>query len=167
MKTISALLLIFILISCKAQNEIYSTQNCPSNGVCSSELIQNKSLKIENDHFERLNAKIEEGDKTIFKFVYNRNVDEQYVDGNYTEIIYAELDKDLTEFNLNDSELKNVKLLFNRLCFCKGSTGFYKVTKGILSIKKISKETYNIQLNFKVDEVPQIITSISETVILK
>ncbi|MBV1888435.1 MAG: hypothetical protein KUG51_04020, partial [Urechidicola sp.] len=64
-------------------------------------------------------------------------------------------------------ELSKVKLLFNRLCYCKGSTGFYTIKNGELVIKKIKKNTYTINLDFKIEEVPQVVTSINETLIIK
>ena len=168
MKVVNPLLFLLLLISCKAQNNFDKTNTiCPENDVCSAELIPNSTLKLHTDSIGMLYTTIEDGKHLIFKFSYSRNVDKQSLDGHYIEEIYAEFNSDLSEINLEDEDLQNVKLLFNRICFCKGSTGFYPITKGKLSIKKINKNTYNIRLNFKVDEVPQVITSINETLILK
>lgn len=160
-----------MLIGCKAKHtelltekkEFKATTNCPEDGECKVELIPNSSLIVKSDEFGNVYTIIEKGEKTIFKFTYSRNLDKQYVDGHYIEEIYAEFNKELPEITLKDKGLSNVKLLFNRLCYCKGSAGFYHISQGELSLKKKSKKTYNIQLNFKTDEVPQIITSINET----
>lgn len=167
MKMFLPLFFLFLLISCKTQKNVATYTNCPEDGICSTEIIPNSSLKLHTDTIGMLYTTIEKGEHLIFKFSYSKNVDKQYVDGHYIEEVYAEFDGDLSEINLENDELQNVNLLFNRVCFCKGSTGFYPITKGKLSIKKINKNNYNIQLNFKVDEVPQVITTVNETVILK
>ncbi len=175
MKVFIPFLFFFLLVSCKAQNsvlitekqEFKSTSDCPKDGVCSVELIPNSSLILHTDTIGMNYATVEKGERIVFKFSYSRNVDKQYLDGHYIEEIYIEFDRYLSELNLKDKELQNVSLLFNRACFCKGSTGFYTITKGNLTVKKINKKTYNIQLDFKVDEVPQVITSINETITLK
>ena len=42
----------------------------------------------------------------------------------------------------------------------------YQIEKGTLKFKKADKKTYNIQLDFKLDTIYQVITSINETLIL-
>ena len=56
--------------------------------------------------------------------------------------------------------------MYNRICYCKGQTGFYKINNGNLFVKKIDEKTFNIQFECKVEEVPQIVTRINETFIL-
>ena len=52
------------------------------------------------------------------------------------------------------------------MCYCKGVAGYYQIEKGTLKFKKTDKKTYNIQLDFKLDTIYQVITSINETLIL-
>ena len=54
-------------------------------------------------------------------------------------------------------------MLFGRFCFCRGATGYYKVKEGNLKLKKIN-ETYQLDFDFKINEVPQIISKISGVV---
>lgn len=165
----------FLLLSCKAQktdidsktNELSSSVECPEDGNCSFELFPNSSINLVVREGTSSYTTIEEGNKTVFKFSFKRNVDQQVVDGHYIEEVFAEFDSDISELNLENKELRQVNLILNRICFCKGSYGSYIVTKGQLTLKKMKKNTYSLRIDFKVDEVPQVITSISETLILK
>ncbi|MCF6295913.1 MAG: hypothetical protein L3J25_09515 [Flavobacteriaceae bacterium] len=148
----------------KNEADITNT-NCPKDGVCTFEVLQNKSLKLLKDGIGELYPDISEGDKIILKFEYKRNEIPNTVDGNYSELIYVELDQNNLNIELENLDLQEVKLLFARLCFCRGQTGYYKVTNGKLSIKKESNN-YKFNLEFIIDKVPQVITSINELFVL-
>lgn len=171
MKIFIHLFFILTLVGCKTKQTTLITEkqkfiassDCQEDGVCSVEIIPDSFLSVKTDEFGHIYTTIEKGEKVIFKFTYSRIVDEKYVDGQYAEEIYAEFDQNLPEINLKNKNLSKVKLLFNRMCYCKGSAGFYHVENGELSFKKTGKNTYNIQLNFKMDKVPQVIRSINET----
>ncbi len=83
-----------------------------------------------------MSPKISAGNNTVLKYTYTRNKIPNTEDSSYVEEIYIELDSKNIETNLKDAQLANVKVVFARLCFCKGQTGYYKVTNGELSIKK-------------------------------
>ena len=169
-------LLIVLVVSCKPTqsanfilNEAHynKSMNCPDNGECSIELIPNKSLEFKKDKFGNTYPVITEGEKTILKYTYKKNTVKNLQDGNYTEIIYAELDKNIQEISLKDNELQSKKIYFGRLCFCKGETGYYAINKGEFKISKTSKDTIKIDFEFTISEVPQIISKISESISLK
>jgi len=175
MKFIAHIFFVILLAGCKAKQtnlitekqEFKATTNCPEDGVCTIELIPNSFINVKTDEFGNMYTKIEKGEKTILKYTFSRNADKQYMDAHYIEEIYAEFDKELPDLTLKSKSLNKVKLLFNRMCYCKGSAGFYRIENGDLSFKKAKKNTFNFQLNFKMDKVPQVITSINETLILK
>ncbi len=143
------------------------TMNCPDNGECFVELIPNKSLEFKIDEFGISYPIITDGEKTILKYTYTRNPVLNTQDSNYTEIVYAELDKTITEISLTSKELQTIKLYFGRLCYCKGETGYYPIKNGSFKIEKSSKNTVKIDIEFNIKEVPQIISKISETISLK
>ncbi len=175
MKIYISFIAIFLLLSCKAQSteiltkteEFSSNTKCPEDGGCSFELFSNSSINLVVREGTPSYTTIEKGNKTVFKFSFKRNVDQQAIDGHYIEEVFAEFDSDLSDLILEDKELKQVNLILNRICYCKGSYGSYIVTKGQFSFKKIKRNTYDLTIDFKVDEVPQVITTISETLILK
>ncbi len=105
---------------------------------------------------------ITNGDKILLKFDYKRNEIANVMDSSYNEIIYLELDPNNIEMDIKNSELEKVKLTFARFCYCKGQTGYYSINNGSLSIRKVSATSYELSLEFKVNEVPQIISSIQE-----
>ena len=170
------LLIIVLFSSCKSKQHLNfelnepifaETMNCPPNGTCTIELIPNKLLEFKQDEFGNSYPLISEGEKNILKFTYKKNTDKNIQDSNYTEIVYAELDQTITDISLCSKELQTVKLYFGRLCYCKGETGYYPITNGDFSIKKSGKDALEINLEFKINEVPQIISKISEIVSLK
>lgn len=137
--------------------------NCPSDGVCSLEVLKNKSLEIKNDDIGALYPVLNEGESNVLKFEYKRNEIANTQDGQYSELIYIELPTNIKNTRLSNKELSTVKLLFARLCFCRGQTGYYKVSNGQLEIYKNGDATFNLKLNFKIEEVPQVITLIEES----
>lgn len=172
----SALLILAIfswLTSCSSIKYIVSepvnqnSNSCPKDGTCSFELIPKKSIIFKSDEFGNVYPEISEGNKTLLKYSYNNNPPKNTQDGHYSEIIYAELDSTITKTNLKNEDLKKVKLHFGRLCFCKGQTGYYPIKKGEFIIKKSSKDSINISIKFEQDEVPQIISTINETISIK
>jgi len=168
---IKILLLIPLVLSfsCNSNQKIIANQNlehvqsnCPNDGVCTFEASRQKSITISQSSLGEMYPEINNGDKILLKFEYKRNEIQNVMDSSYNEIIYIEVDPDNIEMNLKDSELENVKLIFARFCYCKGQTGYYLVENGNLSIKKVNGTSYQLSLEFKVSEVPQIISSIQE-----
>ena len=166
---------VLLFLSCKSQNtntlintqEFSSNTECPKDGDCSYELFPNSSINLVSREGTPSYTTIEKGNKTVFKFSFKRNVDQQAVDGHYIEEVFAEFDANISDLILENKELRKVNLILNRICYCKGNYGSYVVTKGQLTLKKTKKNTYSLRIDFKVDEVPQVITSISETLIIK
>ena len=68
----------------------------------------------------------------------------------YSEFIYLEIDKNDEQLILNDEELQKVKMLYGRICFCRGSMGYFKVTEGKLFLFNKNKKL-NMNLNFQVN----------------
>ena len=160
------------MISCKSNYTVsqpikQNVTTCPENGTCSIELIPNKNIVFKTDNIGIQYPVISEGDKTILKYTYQRNAIPNTQDGNYTEIIYAEFSANITPMELSNEALQEVKLYFGRLCYCKGETGYFPIKNGDFKLIKIDKNSFKIDLNFKISEVPQIISKIEETISLK
>ncbi|MCB0447302.1 MAG: hypothetical protein KDD03_07280 [Gelidibacter sp.] len=149
------------------EDKISLTTNCPDDGTCTFEVIPNSSMKILTDDTGALYPQFYKSEAVVLKFEYKKNEQVNTADGGYSELIYLEINEDDLELELENSKLEQVKLLFGRLCFCRGSSGYFKITDGSLSIKKIGNDTYRIDITFTTNKVPQIINSISETFSLK
>ena len=157
--------LIICLLSCKAKSDIksavtkeVSNMECPKEGKCSLGIIENKILQINTDNLGSVYPEVLNGDECVLKFEYNKLGNSNYQDSGYREEIFIEIDKSNPEIKTED--LKNKKLFFARWCYCKGQTGYYKINKGKLSITKVDENSFRIQLNFKIEEVPQVINRI-------
>lgn len=171
-------LLILLIISCKSTKNttsgfevkeafLINTKNCPENGDCTIELLPNKSLEFEKDEFGNTYPVINEGNKTIFRYIYTRNTIPNTQDSNYSEIVFAEFDAAISKETLTDEKLQTKKLYFGRLCYCKDETGYYPIKNGEFKITKPTKNSFKIDFNFKILEVPQVISTIQETVCIK
>lgn len=161
------------MVSCNSNSQVINNSEtkqqteCPSDGVCSLKIEQNKNLKLFNDNTMNLYPEILDGDNIVLTFEYKRNEIPDTADGHYIEQIILELDPTNLELFLQNKELESVKLLFARFCYCKGQTGYYKIADGSLKIEKINDKKYILSLIFSQDKVPQIITAISEIFELK
>lgn len=165
----SLLFFVFIIIlNCKSVKEpiglLESQSSCPDDGMCTFEVLKNKSIFLKQDNTGQLYPEITDSNKTVVKFEYKRNEIPNTADSGYREIIYLELDPNYPEVNFENSELKATNALFARLCFCRGQTGYYTINKGKLSIKKINGSDYSLEFTFEIEEVPQVIKSISEII---
>ena len=92
-------------------------------------------------------------------FVYAINQDQIAYDGGYKEEIIFEVPNDTDEKNYTNKELQNTKMLFGRYCFCRGKNGVFKVKQGKIHIKSSKKEIH-FELQFKINEVPQVTENI-------
>lgn len=166
--------LIFMLLSlfaCKPSSIIKTeyvkesiTTICPEDGKCRLTIKNNLSLHTQKDEIGATYPIFQDSNNIVLEFEYKRNEESNTADGGYQELLYFELNRDKIMVDLKDSELEKVNLLFGRLCFCRGQSGYYKITKGHLKITKTSnRNEFLITLSFKTDEVPHIITSLSET----
>jgi len=171
---IKLIIIILLLNSCKGSHKTipkYTTTNpsteCPANGTCTFEVLKDKTLALKHDGIGSLYPEITEGNKTILKFQYHRNQIPNTVDGSYTEEIFLEINPENPEVSFKDKELLNCKLLFGRHCFCKGQAGYYRISEGEITIQKINKKEYFVNLTFKTEEVPQVINQIQEVFVLK
>jgi hypothetical protein len=148
-------------------NVLVENANGPKNGTCTLELMAKKSINFKKDDFGILYPVISEGEKTILKYTYNKYASPKYQDGHYTEIIYAEFDSVLHTTSIENKELEQFKFHFGRLCFCKGETGYYPLTRGKFKLGKKGKDSVRIELNFEVKEVPQIVKDFCEIISIK
>jgi len=64
-----------IIFSCQAKQKLLTensvenlTTNCPEDGICTFEVLQNKKLKLLQDGIGKLYQNISDGDKIILKF---------------------------------------------------------------------------------------------------
>lgn len=149
--------------SSNIQDKTIASTNCPEDGICTFKVLQNKVLTIKKDGFGELYPELSDGKKTVIKFEYKRNEIPNTADSSYSEIIYAEIESNINEIILKDETLSEAKVLFGRLCFCRGATGYYLVKEGSLKISTNNKGAKTYKLNFKVNEIPQIITMFQET----
>lgn len=160
------------MISCKSNYTVnqhinQEVTNCPKNGTCSIELIANKAIVFKMDNIGIMYPVISKGDKTILKYTYKKNEIPNTQDSYYTEIVYAELPTTISPIELTNEALQDIKLYFGRLCYCKGETGYFAIKSGDFKLTKNDKSSFNIDFNFKVSEVPQVISKIHETISLK
>ncbi len=164
------LFILFTLSACGAKQQIVKDipvemQNipCPDSGNCSLEVFKNSSLEIKTDHLGKLYPEIKSGEHMVIKYHFEKKVNKNISDANYSEFIYFEIDKNDTQIVLKDKELQNVKMLFGRICFCRDASGYFRVNNGNFYLFN-RNNTLQFNLKFEINKVPQVITQIKESI---
>ena len=146
--------------------ETVSTINsdCPTDGKCTVEVLKNKSMNILTDDIGAVYYKAEDNSNTsIIIYKYERNVPKGLQDAEYREEIVFEIDNSEPVINKKDFTLQSTKMLYGRFCFCRGQTGFYKVSNGNLELENKNNQIH-FKLDFEINQVPQTIKSIEATI---
>lgn len=159
---------VLILFSCCGSKKTSTTEsviynlesNCPDDGICTITVYPNEKLEILTDETGSIYyKKVADKNSGIVHFQYNKTVEEGIQDGQYKEELLFEYNGNNVSLDLSDSALQTTKMLYGRHCFCKGEAGYFRVNSGSLKFKQ-SKEKTAVDLQFKIVEVPQIITQI-------
>lgn len=132
---------------------------CPEAGVCTVELFRNKNLIIKEDGTGALYPEIVDGANVVVQYTYSVKGPEGTVDGDYSETIHFEVPPSVEALNLKDADLKNLKLVFGKHCYCKGEAGYYFVEKGNLTVNK-STDALSFSLTFEMDHPEHQINTI-------
>ena len=164
LRKITLLFVLFSILSCKCkktatqQTTVSVTSECPKDGTCTVQLLKNKSITVKKDEFGSTFYTLEDSDsKNVIQYTYKRTVKGDLQDANYREEIIFEINNQTDNLTLSDATLENTQLLFGRFCFCRGQTGYYKINQGKLTVT----DGKMIDLDFKTNEVPQIINHVS------
>lgn len=174
MKSYYLIILITILTGCKSQlqpfdqlteKRTFTTQNCPENGLCTIEMLPNSELILKKDPFGSNYVDIEKGGHTVFKFVYTRAQNQDIADSSYSEHLYFEIKNADQSLHLKNETLRQVKMIYARFCYCKGQTGYFQVKNGTLDFEH-TKNGLNLDAQFTIERIPQIIVNIHEKLIL-
>ena len=148
------------------KTNIITLNNCLNESTCTIEIIPKSTLIIKEDEFKNTYIEIEKGTQTIIKYHFKKNEIPNTADSHYSEIVYIETDNYDKNINLKNEQLQEVKMVFGRLCYCKGTSGYFSVIKGELELT-VKKNKLTLNANFSVDNIPQLITKINETIILE
>ena len=167
----TVLSLVILLFSCTGKKEYAAhqfdkaipTTGCPKEGTCEIKTITGKTLILKTTESGDLYYELgDDKDKTVIIYSYTKTLPEKIQDAAYREEIVFEITKDMRSSMVSDSALEQAKMLFGRFCYCKGSTGYYKVKNGSLGIA-VGKTTAEFNLRFKIGEVPQVLRNIGFT----
>ena len=168
----TVLLLSFLSISCNCtKNQVKdnvvektTSNTCPSDGKCTTILVENKSLNIKMDETGATYYELTNNSKTsVIKFEYNKTVDTTLQDNSYREEILFEIPNQFNKINLENNQLESVKMIFGKHCFCRGQAGIYLIKKGKLNILKENIST-NFILEFEIPNIDHKIKMISESI---
>ncbi len=177
MKYICLYILVLLVVGCKSSqlntsleelNEKHTVllSNCNDNAVCNIEIIPKSNLLIKEDEFKNTYIEFEKGNNTIIKYELKKNKIPNVADAHYSELLFLEIDNYNKSLYLKNEELQQVKMIYGRLCYCKGSSGYFKVNKGSLELI-LSKNKLSLNANFNVENIPQIVSQINENISLQ
>lgn len=171
MRIIHACFLFFALMSCDVQKNQGEREqdlipppviNCPKDGNCTFEVLENVSLNLKTDGIGKLYPEITAGDKSVIKYHYEKNVDKEVMDAGLSEYLYLEFDPLERQIILKDKELQKVKMIYGKVCRCS-DMGYYRVTEGNLFL---FNRNGNLQIRsaFQVKNIRQVISEIDENI---
>ena len=155
------LLLVFVFCSCSITNNLHPKKPiiCPSNGDCKVTILEHKLMVLKSNEDNSINYTLkDDSDHTVIRYEFKKNRNQAATDGSYKETIVFEINNTISQTLENDG-LQKTKMLFGRYCFCRGQIGLFKVTNGKLEWHKKNNKL-QFHLNFKINEVPQMITTI-------
>lgn len=169
MKKILAIATLAVLASCSSNKGVVSTNwlgkhvvmksECPENGTCTATRDLGKGLnEISAD--EVVYPQIINNQETILiQYEYNRKKSEgNYADDFHKEELFLAIPAKAFKKEYKNEQLQEVKLIYGRHCYCKGSAGYFKITEGNLKIDNSENKT-KVKLTFKAP-VEQLIQSV-------
>lgn len=166
MKKLLIIPAVLVLFACSSQQKsdfktaAINDSDCPKDGECTVRLEKNQSLDIKKDEFGSIYYNLIPSEtKNVIVYEFSRGFDDQLQDSGYREHIIIETDIANPEISLSNFTLEHANVLFGRFCFCRGATGNFKVKEGQLDVKRI-KDGLSVKMDFKITEVPQVITKI-------
>ena len=153
--------LLFVFFACSSTNNLPPKKPtiCPPEGDCTVTILEHKSIVLSSNEDNTINYTLQDDSThTVIRYEYKKNMKQVETDGGYKETIIFEINNNNSQ-SLENEELQKTKMLFGRYCFCRGQIGLFKVTNGKLKWFKKNKKL-QFHLDFKIKEVPQIITTI-------
>ncbi len=157
-------LLLFVVCACSLKKNVsienYNLINCPSDGKCSIEVINNKSLVVSFNEDNTISYTLNDDfNHSVIRFHFKKNMDQIEHDGAYSELLVFEISNIDGSNALKDEALQTTNMLFGRFCFCRGQVGLYKIKEGTLEWTKKGKDL-QFNLNFQCNDVPQVVKNI-------
>ena len=140
LKTALSLSLVILILGCNKRfiQDLY----CPEEGICSVELLNNKSIVLKKDDIGQFYYQIlDNAETSVIKYTYQKPEIKDVLDGNYQEEILIQFDHKKSAIDFTKDEENNF-LLYSRQCYCKGQTGIFKMEEGNVSIKNKPKTLY-------------------------
>ena len=137
--------------------------NCPEGGDCTFEVLRDTELEIKYDALGDMNPKIVPGTKIVVRYHFKKDEVPGTADSSHSEYLLLEFNPSDRQLNLRDKELQQVKMVYGRICFCRGSMGYFPVTDGNLFLLQNDGEL-QIRAAFHVNKIPQLIEEIDEKI---
>jgi len=164
-------ILFFILItSCSSSKKQASKDqippprvNCPEGGDCTFEVLQKSKLALKTDQTGASYVEIEPGENVVIRYHFKKDPEPDVMDSSHSEYLYFEINPGRVEISLKDADLQKVKMIYGRVCFCKGETGYFPVRKGNLFVYQNDGDLL-VRGAFSVKKVPQTLTEIDERI---
>ena len=175
MKLYLLLFLIFILSACSAQrgslsnlekSQETSLKNCPPGYDCSLKITPNRSLLLRKDEFGILYAETVNSNRILIKYEFKRKIVDKTADGHFIEAVYFTIQKTDNNIVLKDRNLEKVNMVLHRQCYCKGSTGYFKIKNGNFRLS-IKKNELTLNTDFSINNIPHLLQKINEKMILE
>jgi len=179
MRIFILLIIASVMVNCKPKQNMNQPNNVINDemvlmdgSMVSTENVKiekflDSSLKYHEDNLNGFYAEIVSGDNDtdVITIKYSKTGPEGTMDGNYSETLYFEVPNKEVEMQLSNTELQDVKMIYEKACYCKGEAGYYKVKEGSLKVER-NKDYINIQTEFSIPETSQQVKKVQRQISL-
>ena len=164
------ILFLLLIVGCSSSKEQAGKDqippprvNCPEGGDCTFEVLQKSTLALKTDRTGASYLEIEPGENVVLRYHFKKKTEPDVMDSSHSEYLYFEINPGRVEISLKDADLQKVKMIYGRVCFCKGETGYFPVRKGNLFVYQNDGDLL-VRGAFSVKKVPQTIKEIDERI---
>ncbi|WP_157111363.1 hypothetical protein [Nonlabens spongiae] len=142
-------LLVTFTYSCSSLNiKQPQVMNCPSSGICKTEVLENERYILKRDQFSKSYVELQqqEGARQL-KILFDQNQDPSIADSPYREEYFLPLTVIENQITAQKSTFK-INLLYGRIGNYRGQDLYHVKDDVLVSIKKQDGKTYlNLTLN--------------------
>jgi hypothetical protein len=93
------------------------------------------------------NDKLESGSGTAFYYFYKSADDPSNTDDEVEETLKFVIDSGLTEFNVKDTALIPLQIIWDRSCFCGPCHDSLPIHRGSITGKKLNSNTWSVSVH--------------------
>ena len=146
MKNLKFILLLFVLpfISCNSDDDD-SNKKDNNESEFYYEFFTNSKIEIGSENNISV-AKIKEGEKTVFRYIFNTEGSPNISDDEIKNILVFEIPSNINQFKFVNKEILKASAYYRSICFCADVSNI-AIEEGKISGEKIDSNTWKVYVD--------------------